>query len=82
MCFGGGELFVPGTIFFGIGESNKVDLKTANSKKKRSVFKIPNSSLVSEKVNYSDFLYINLSEEYEVIQWNYELDEEFCKWLR
>lgn len=80
ICFDGGEIFVPGTIIFGIGESNKVDLKTANSKKKRSVFKIPNNYLIFAKVNYGDLLCINLNEEHEVIQWDHELDEEFCKW--
>ena len=44
------------------------------------MFKIPNNYLIFAKVNYGDLLCINLNEEHEVIQWDHELDEEFCKW--
>lgn len=80
MCFDGGELFVPGTVIYGTGANGGESLKDANRREKRNIFKIPNTFLVFAKVNYGDFLCIDLNNNNEVIQWDHELDEEFCRW--
>ncbi len=79
-CFDGGELFVPGTVIYGTGANGGESLKDANRREKRNIFKIPNTFLVFAKVNYGDFLCIDLNNNNEVIQWDHELDEEFCRW--
>lgn len=79
-CFDGGELFIPGTVIYGTGINGGVSLKEANKKEKRSMFNIPQSYLIFAKINYGDFLCIDLNGKNEVIQWDHELNEEFCKW--
>ena len=78
--FNGGELFVPGTTIFGIGLCEKFDLKYANRSSLRMQFHIPNNYLIFGKVNYGDFLCVNINTPYDVIQWDHENDEVFCSW--
>lgn len=78
--FNGGELFVPGITIYGIGISEGFDLKFANRSALRSQFRIPNNYLIFGKVNYGDFLCIDLKQPYDVIQWDHENDEKYCSW--
>ena len=78
--FNGGELFVPGTTIYGIGLSDRFDLKFANRSTLRTQFCIPINYLIFGKVNYGDFLCIDLNQPYNVIQWDHENDEEYCSW--
>ncbi len=79
-CFDGGELFIPGIVIYGTGKNGGLSLKEVNKRDKRSIFNIPKNYLIFAKVNYGDFLCIDLNGKNEVIQWEHELDEEFCRW--
>ena len=82
----GGELFVPGTILFGIEcdvspIDQKKTLRYANpSEIRKRMFFIPLSYLVVGKLNFGDFICIDLNNENRVIQWDHENDEEYCYW--
>lgn len=78
--FDGGEIFVPGTLFFGIKSYHCCpSIKEVNSKSKRSLISIPNDNLIIAELNFGDFIAIDLNSE-EVIQWDHECDEEFDRW--
>lgn len=78
--FDGGEIFVPGTLFFGIKNyPGCPSIKEVNSKSKRSLINIPNDNLIIAELNFGDFIAIDLNTE-EVIQWDHECDEEFDRW--
>ena len=78
--FDGGEIFVPGTLIFGINNYEDCpSIKEVNSKSKRSLISIPNDNLIIAELNFGDFIAIDLNTE-EVIQWDHECDEEFDKW--
>ena len=80
-CFDGGELFVPGTVIYGIVEEiNGNTLKDINGKQNRKNFSIPSTYLIIGKLNYGDWLCIDLNKKNEIIQWDHELDKEFCRW--
>lgn len=79
-CFDGGEIFVPGTVIYGTGTSGGTSVKDANRCDIRENFSIPHNYLIFAKVNYGDFLCIDLNGNNEVIQWDHELNEEFCRW--
>lgn len=79
----GGEIFIPGTIIYGINlsETNKYqDLKSNNEKTTRLHLSIPNNYLIIAKLNFGDFICINLKAPHDVIQWDHELDEEYMNW--
>lgn len=79
--FDGGELFVPGTRFFGITKKKDYrTIKEVNGKDNRLNYSIPHSFLIIGKLNYGDLLCIDLNNNHEIIQWNHENDEEFCRW--
>ena len=79
-CFDGGELFIPGTVIYGIleHEHNKtvVDM---NGKKYRSNSSMPRTLLIFGRLNFGDWICIDLNTS-EIIEWDHELDEEYCKW--
>lgn len=79
--FNGGELFIPGTKVYGVKTSSEYpDIKLVNSKEKRGAFSIPRTYLIFARLNYGDFVCINLNDPYDVIQWDHELDEQYCCW--
>lgn len=79
--FDGGEVLIPGPTIFGIEPSKKrPDLKTANSYEKRMNFSIPNNYLIIAKLNFGDYICINLNTPNDVIQWDHENDKIFCSW--
>lgn len=79
--FDGGELFIPGIRIYGISEKgNCRSIKQINGKSIRKGFKIPVSLLIIGKLNYGDWICIELNDKYEIIQWDHEKDEEFCRW--
>lgn len=78
--FDGGEIFVPGTLIFGINNYEDCpSIKEVNSKSKRSLMSIPNDNLIIAELNFGDFIAIDLNSE-EVLQWDHECDEEFDRW--
>lgn len=78
--FDGGEIFVPGTLIFGINNYEDCpSIKDVNSKSKRSFISIPNDNLIIAELNFGDFIAIDLNSE-EVLQWDHECDEEFDRW--
>lgn len=79
-CFDGGEIFIPGTVIYGTGKNGGVSVRDANGEKIRADFNIPPNFLIFAKINYGDFLCIDLNGKNEVIQWDHELNEEFCRW--
>lgn len=80
-CFDGGELFVPGTIMYGVNKFKKNDaLSEVNDGVYRDKFSIPQTYLIIGKLNYGDLLCIDLKNRNELIQWDHEQDEEFCRW--
>lgn len=80
-CFNGGELFVPGTLVYGIENSDpKKTIKFANRRDFRKNFRIPESYLIFARLNYGDLICIDLNEPHRLIQWDHEMDEEYCSW--
>ena len=78
--FDGGEIFVPGTLIFGIKNYPcRPSIKEVNSKSKRSLISIPNDNLIIAELNFGDFIAIDLNTS-EVLQWDHECDEEFDRW--
>ena len=81
ISFDGGELFVPGTTFFVIGTNKKrPQLRKVNSKANRAIYTIPKNYLIIAKLNFGDFICINLNKPYDVIEWDHETDKLFCRW--
>ena len=79
--FDGGEIFIPGTIVYGVNSSNRFkSIKEANSSTIRNNYRIPKSYLIFSCLNYGDFICVNLKDPHDVIQWDHEKDEEFCSW--
>ena len=77
-CFNGGEIFVPGTIIYGVNQEGAYSLAQANAVKGR--FSIPAPYLVFAKLNFGDLIAINMATPHDVIQWDHEMDEEFDRW--
>ena len=79
--FDGGEVLIPGPTIFGIKPCEKrADLKKANSYEKRIIFSIPNNYLIIAKLNFGDYICINLNTPHDIIQWDHENDKIFCSW--
>lgn len=79
--FDGGEILIPGPKIFGLKNNEKREsLREANNKKIRNNFSIPRNYLIVAKLNYGDFICINLNQPFDIIQWNHENDEPFCTW--
>ena len=79
--FDGGEIFIPGTIIYGINtDVDNYNLKKINGKSIRENFNIPATLLIIGKTNDGVWLCINLNPKNEIIQWDHEQDEEFCRW--
>ena len=78
--FNGGEIFVPGTFIYGVTNNNEDSVRFANRSSLRKIFHIPCNYMIFAKVNYGDFLCINLNFPHDVIQWDHEKDEQFCYW--
>ena len=80
-CFDGGELFIPGTTIYGLSHGRTgYLLKEINRRENRQLFRIPNSMLIIGKLNYGDWLCIDLNYPNEIVQWDHENDSEFCRW--
>lgn len=80
-CFDGGEIFVPGIVIYGINAGvNKHTVKYINGKNVRKDFNIPSTLLIIGKLNYGDWLCIDLNQKNEIVQWDHEQNEEFCRW--
>lgn len=77
--FNGGEVFIPGTKIYGILDE-EYSLKKINSKENRKIFSIPNNYLIIAKLNFGDFICVNLNSPNEIIQWDHENNTLFFKW--
>lgn len=75
--FNGGELFIPGTIIYGI--DNEIDILKANESI-RKITSIPNEYLIFGKYNFGDYLCIQMEKPERIIQWDHESDELFDQW--
>ena len=79
--FDGGEIFIPGTVLYGIiGDGHRLTVREIKRKNTRKDFSIPRTYLIFGKNNYGDFICIDLNGQNEIIQWDHESDEEFCRW--
>lgn len=79
--FDGGEILIPGPKIFGLEDSEKREsLREANSKRIRNNFSIPRNYLIIAKVNFGDFICINLNQPFDIIQWDHENNKPFCTW--
>ena len=77
-CFNGGEIYVPGTVIYGLsGEQN---LKWANNPEHRARFHLPSDAMVIGKENFGDLICLKLRPPCQVIQWDHERDCEFRCW--
>ena len=78
--FDGGELFVPGTVVYGLIRHGKMkSLTEANSSHYRSLFTLPDTCVIFAELNYGDFICID-SKDNSVIQWDHEKDEQYQMW--
>lgn len=78
-CFNGGEIFIPGTIIYGVGGTTDDTVVAHNSYEVKSRYKIPNDYLVIGKMNFGDYICIDLNDN-SVVQWDHENNEEFIRW--
>lgn len=79
-CFDGGEIFIPGTTIFGINKrENERNIKEVNGKNARGCSKMPRTLMIIGKLNFGDWICMDLNSD-EIVQWDHESDEEFCKW--
>lgn len=79
--FDGGEIFIPGTLVYGLTSSEKrKTVKEANSRLTRSNYGIPNNYLIIAKLNFGDLICVNLNAPFDVVQWDHENDEKYCFW--
>lgn len=79
--FDGGEILIPGPQIFGLKESEiRKSIREANNKKTRNSLSIPKNYLIIAKLNFGDFICINLNQPFDVIQWDHENDQLFCTW--
>lgn len=76
-CFNGGEIFIPGTIIYGIGNEDDI-IKVNNSLRK--VMSIPKEFLVFGKYNFGDYLCIEMKKPERIIQWDHENDKLYDQW--
>ncbi len=79
-CFDGGEIFVPGTVIYGVGGQGSESLAAFNRGLARRDFSIPPQYLLFAELNFGDFLCIDLTGEHSVIQWDHETNEEYDEW--
>lgn len=75
--FNGGEIFVPGTVIYGIDCEN--DVIKANQSI-REIINIPENFLVFGKYNFGDYLCIQIEKPECIIQWDHESNELFANW--
>ncbi|MCQ4022826.1 SMI1/KNR4 family protein [Ruminococcus sp. zg-924] len=75
--FNGGEIFIPGTIIYGIDCEN--DVIKANQVIKKSM-SIPEEYLIFGKYNFGDYLCIQMEKPECIIQWDHENNELFDQW--
>lgn len=78
-CFDGGELFVPGTTVYGL-KNGENSIRTRNSRVVRQKMSLTANYLIIAKLNYGDYICVDLSQNNKVIQWSHESDEGFCEW--
>lgn len=79
--FDGGELFIPGTTVYGLFDNENTEtIRNKNKKSIRGKMSMPYNYLIFAKLNYGDFVCVNLNAPYDVIQWSHEDDEVFCIW--
>ena len=77
--FNGGELFVPGTVLYGLTRYKEYP-SLFDTKNTSTIFSIPEKYLIIGNLNFGDLICINTEPPYDVIQWDHETDEEFYKW--
>lgn len=80
-CFDGGELFIPGTTIYGLASHPHVhSIQQANAELKQLRYSIPSNYYVFGKLNFGDFLCVNLEPGHDVIEWDHENNERYCSW--
>jgi len=75
----GGEIFVPGTEFYGVNADERFSLYSENDPKAREVFSLDASMLIVGQLNFGDLVCLDVNSG-EIIQWDHELDEEYLRW--
>jgi hypothetical protein len=73
----GGEIFVPGTIFYGTDGNNS--LANNNTSKLREQFSIPKNLVIIGQMNFGDFVCADLNTQ-QIVQWSHDDGEEFLRW--
>lgn len=76
--FDGGELFIPGTMLYGINHCVGNHM-LSEINKSRNLFKITDTMLIIGQTNYGDLFCIDLDNQ-NIIQWDHEKDVELCRW--
>lgn len=79
MCFNGGEIFIPGTIIYGLN-SDKSEYSINTINRLKDLYSIPNSFLIIGKLNFGDLICLDLCGSDCVVQWDHENNEEFYRW--
>lgn len=77
--FNGGELFVPGTVLYGIGQYKNYP-NLFDPQNTSTLFSIPSNYLIIGNLNFGDLICINTDPPYNIVQWDHETDEEFYNW--
>lgn len=77
--FNGGELFVPGTVMYGITRYKDYP-SLFDTKGTSELFSIPKNYLIIGHLNFGDIICINTEPPYDIIQWDHETDEKFLQW--
>lgn len=79
--FNGGEIFVPGTVIYGIGMESKFPLfEAANTQATLDIYEISNSYLVVGHVNYGDLICIDKEKPHHLYLWDTENHSVSYEW--
>ncbi len=79
--FDGGELFIPGTLIYGVAQkTGGRTVRDVNDKPAREELSIPDKLLIFGRENYGDWMCMDLNGTNEIVQWDSETDEEMRRW--
>lgn len=78
--FNGGELFIPGSVIYGVGKNSYHDLLQENKGNFRKESGLLNNFLIIGETNYGDWLCVNLVRPQKIFLWDKENKEFYQDW--
>lgn len=79
--FNGCEVFIPGSVIYGVGSNTNYPLfEQFNQPERLKQFGLPENYLIVGNVNFGDLICINKNQPNNLILWEIETRSIFCKW--